>query len=212
MRSRVAATVVIAAAVVLSGCTATAPEPSPTASTDASPTRPAPSTSPATPAPSATTPAATVTSIPPCADLLTLEQVRGSIPDGQRVGVIDDSMYALGEGLPGPLARSTYEAAARTSVCAWGIPQSDGIVHLGVALLDAASRGTLIDGLQSSTEYSSTSISGLTVFSREVTEGIGTSLAYVFDGEVWTIVQGTLVTEDTATELALAAMRAVLAG
>lgn len=214
MRSRVAAAVVIAAAVALSGCASADVDPTPMSPAEDSvtPSPPVPSTPPATPEPAVTAPPAAVTSIPPCADLLTLEEVRAASGNLERVGIIEDSTYAIAEGLPGPLAQSLFEGASPTSVCAWGIPQSDGAVHLGVALLDASPRDRLIEALQNSQEYSATSVDDMPVFSRRIDQGIGASVAYVFRDDVWTIVSGTLVSADSAAELAISAMRSVWAG
>lgn len=167
----------------------------------------------AAPAPSTPTPTPTplpIDSVPPCDEMLTTEQVRAAADDDARVNALASTAWSA-EALPGPLARDAHEGARTTTSCGWGIPQSDGIVHLEVALLEAQVQRDLQTALEASSEYSHDTSAGIELFSREVTDGLGSVLAYALSDGVWVIIDGTLVDETTAADLARDAMGRILA-
>lgn len=112
--------------------------------------------------------------------------------------------------LTGPIAQRTYEGATSARGCGWGIPYSDGIVHVTVALVAPANSVPLIAALADSTEYTRTALGDIETFAKPITTGIGTNLDYAFVGPVWVIVEGTIVSERTAFALAAQAANSVL--
>ncbi len=200
----------LALVLAATGCTAETPAEEEVLSTTPPPSqapRQTPETNPSPPTP---TPTRNVVSIPPCDDMLTTEQVRAVARDDARIGPLSTIAWSA-EALPGPLARAAYEAARTTTSCGWGIPQSDGVVNLEVALLEAQAERELQTALSTSSEYSQDASSGVDVFYRAVEDGIGSVLAYALSDGVWVIVDATLVDETTAAGLARDVMGRILA-
>lgn len=209
--SRPSARVVLVAlvlALALSGCAQQEPEPPPasTAPFPSTPPTPTPS-APPTPTPSPT-PSDAIPSIPSCEHLLSVEQVRATVNEARIEGP-DQGEPRTAESLPGPLARETYRGASDSITCGFGIPQSDGIVSVTVTVIDPVSGEELAEALAASAEYVHTTRDAIDLFSAYISDGIGTYLGYAFSGPVWVIVQGTLVNETTAVNLAADAATAV---
>lgn len=150
------------------------------------PSRPA-ETSSLTPTPDPTRSPEFIT-VPSCADLLSLEQIRVTLNDERVEG--PDSLDAI-EAPPvlGPAARQTFETATDAAGCTYGIPNSDGGFYLIVLAVDAVSASELVSALEGSDEYEHTTRGDVVMFSKAVHEGIGTHLGYAFDERVWAIVQ-----------------------
>lgn len=142
--------------------------------------------------------------------MLTTEQVRAAANDDARIGPLSTIAWSA-ETLPGPLARAAYEGARETTSCGWGIPMSDGVVNVEVALLEPQVEQELRTALTASNEYAYERFSRVDVFHRDVEDGIGSVLAYALSDGVWVIVDGTLVDKTTAAELARDVMGRILA-
>ncbi|MCZ4067861.1 hypothetical protein O1W71_09280 [Microbacterium sp. H37-C3] len=147
--------------------------------------------------------------MPSCAEMLTTEQVRAAANDDARIGALSTIAWSA-EALAGPLARAAYEGARETTSCGWGIPMSDGVVNVEVALLEPPVAQELRTALTASNEYAYDSFSSVDVFHRDLEDGIGSALAYAMSDGVWVIVDGTLVDETTAAELAREVMGRIL--
>ena len=213
VRPRRASTLLTLSAIaLLSGCTG-GPTPGPSSPSPEVTRSSEPTASPTaatTPSPSPSSTTVTVTSIPSCEQILTVQQVVATVGEDRMTfsGEFDaiPSSY-----LPGPVAQSTYEKAITAHTCGWGIPESDGLVYVTVALVESAAAEPLIGALTNSTEYTRATLNEMTAFSKAITTGIGTNLGYAFTGNVWVIVEGTIVSEGTALALAAQAASSVVA-
>lgn len=205
----------LSAVLVLAGLTACAAE-TPSATTSPTPSgeaqHSAPTATPTpTPAPGEGAPAQVPGDlvVPPCVDLLPLEQLRATLGDpAPPIESFGEQPAAEPSGM-GPLAIQTLQNAASVVTCNWGIPVSDGVFDVTVAQIEPAARDDLIAALHGAADYDYAEPEGLPSFQRAVTSGIGTYLGYAFDGLVWVIVDGTVVYEDSVIEVAADAARAV---
>src|SRR5690606_26462147 len=68
--------------------------------------------------------------IPDCDDLLTLPTARSVLGDDTQA--IPPTASAM-DVIPGPVAVGAVRTAAQSSICLWGIPNSDGGFHVVVA-------------------------------------------------------------------------------
>jgi hypothetical protein len=169
------------------------PEPSETSSPSPSPS---PSASPSPGAPDAAV-------LPACSDLIPLDTVRTLFGDGAEQL---DSSGSPADHMPGPLAARTVRAASQSSICAWGIPSSDGGFSVVTAEITASARRELVDSLRSASGYRERAIDGEVAFTYETEGEIGsTAVVYVFVDSVWITVNGTLDTR-TARQLAREAL------
>lgn len=83
--------------------------------------------------------------IPECADLITDDEVRESAQEPRYETIEDDGdlrTYAL-EHLFGPIGAETFDAAAQTEHCIWGIPNSGSMDMIFVAILTDQDRTEL---------------------------------------------------------------------
>lgn len=229
------AAVVVSAALALTGCVpepAVDPSGSPSAS-DGTPTAPVtdpaplpsgsaaattgvtpspPPTTPSTPSPAPSTPApstpgeATRAVLPACGDLLPLSTVHALFSDAaERIEVGGSAA----DHMPGPLAKRTMRDALQSNMCTWAVPYSDGGFTVITAELTRSARDGLISGLRSAASYTERRLDGAVSFSTETETELGTStIVYVFQGNVWITVDGTL-SLSTAREFASSALDAV---
>jgi len=193
-------------AMLLAGCAAVTPTTAPS-ETDVPvvvPSGTVTAAEEATPSPQPS--AMDVESIPGCDDIFAVDRVRELLDDArvEAFGQVDHQTV-----LPGPLARRMYAAATATLACLWGIPESDGLVHVNVALVSRTERDALVDALTDSTEYVHERHGETPTFSKEITEGNGTSLSYAFAGNIWVIVEGTMVSPATGRAMAAEAAQSV---
>lgn len=219
----------LALALALGGCvpepapspSGSAPQPSPSspgASTAPTPTTsgtptpaatPTPTTSPTTPpAPTPTTSPgdAAPVIIPKCATLLPLSTVHALFGDAAEPMDVSGSPA---DHMPGPLAAGTARGARQATMCAWAIPFSDGGFTVITAEISGSAREKLVAGLRSSSRYTERSLDGQVSFSQHSESDLGTtSTVYVFVGNVWITVDGTLSVK-TAREFAGSAADAV---
>ncbi|MDL5351083.1 hypothetical protein [Microbacterium sp. zg-YB36] len=201
----------LAVAAVLAGCTN---QPAPQRSDTASSNTPSPATSPPvtpTPAPTPTPATAEVTTLPDCANLLTLDQVRNTaqMPNAEAFGDLEEFD---GSHLPGPVARQTFASASATVACSYGVPQTDSGAYVSVALIAPGASESLVDALSSAAVYTATTRGGIPVFSMSIEDELGSTIAYAFDANVWAIADGTALSHETAANLALAAVTRVVEG
>lgn len=173
--------------------TATVTAPPTTAET---PAETPPETPVATPSPDTTAPAepsdppSSALVIPDCDDLLTLPTARSVLGDDTQA--IPPTASAM-DVIPGPVAVGAVRTAAQSSICLWGIPNSDGGFHVVVAELSDDARDDLIAALRSAGTFTESVIDGAPAFTRDLSNEIGTtSVAYVFDGPSWVTAVGSL--------------------
>lgn len=198
VRSFAPALAVLALAVGMTACTPPASPPGPSGSSTSEGTPPASVGTPTT-GPSATVPA--VTAIPECDALVSVDRVR-TVTGDERLEDFGESRTRTADSLPGPVAAATLEGAELVRTCAWGVPSSPISVTLSVAVIDTQARDTLVDALDESADFAR-SVQGDRVSYTAPTEGPDRPyLAYVFDGPVWAIVDGTVV--DAASSATLA--------
>ena len=176
-------------------------EPEPSASPTPSPS-PTPSSSPGAPDASAVLPA--------CGELLPIAVVRDLFADAA------EPLKATGspaDHMPGPLAASTVREASQSRMCTWGIPFSDGGFSVVTAQMAAPAQARLLSSLRSAQAYTERAIDGEPAFTYSAETELGTTtVVYVFVGDVWITVNGTLDIR-TGRALAREAMDAVrLAG
>ena len=189
----------------LAGCATASPEassPSPTGSVVVGST-----TTPTVTAPPSPIPTAAASTVPACDELLPVEQVRALLSEERITTVEVDPDLNPGVG---PVAQATFETATTSTSCGYGIPDSDGGFVVTVAVIPAVSRGALVTALSSSSEYAHSSADGVEMFTIEVSDGIGSVLAYVFDGPVWATAHGTMLSADSAIAVARTAAGAAL--
>jgi len=179
------------------GSTAT-PSVSPSATPGASPTP----TTPATPRPDPGDRAV----LPECDDLLPLSTVHALFGDAaERL----DAGGSAADHMPGPLAAETVRAAKQSKVCTWGIPFSDGGFGVVAAEITATARDRLLRSLRKASSYTERTLDGELSFTHESESEFGTiAVVYVFVGDVWITVNGTL-SMATAREFAGSAVDAV---
>ena len=173
--------VVLAAVLLVNGCSALPSlSPSADAATPEAQT-PSPAVSPATPvAP------AVVASMPTsCEQLATIDAVSGVDGPTWRVADTDPGTSLL----PGPVARDTVHRASERLECLWWPPAAtEAYLAMTVYQLDATDRNQLIAALRATEEYVAldSGISGSVAFSY-VEEGaeIVRNVVYVFTGALW---------------------------
>lgn len=174
-----------------------AEEPEPSVSPSPSPS-PSPSASPGAPDASAVLPA--------CGELLPIAVVRDLFADAA------EPLEATGspaDHMPGPLAASTVREASQSRMCTWGIPFSDGGFSVVTAQITAAAQSRLLTSLRSARSYTERAIDGEPAFTYTAETELGTTtVVYVFVGDVWITVNGTLDIR-TGRGLAREAMDAV---
>lgn len=192
--------------VLLTGCAPVA-TPAPSASTPAPAGPNSLSPPPATPTP--TPVSQTIGTIPSCDSLLTVDAMRDATQteSAENLGPIDDFD---GSYLPGPVAQRTFSEADASSACSFGIPQTDAGAYTAVALLEARARDDLMSALRSLELYTETVRGDIRVFSMPIESGLGSSIAYAFYANVWVIADGTFLSEETAGDLAVAALTGVI--
>ncbi|MFF2632698.1 hypothetical protein ACFVR6_07455 [Microbacterium sp. NPDC058021] len=201
----------VVAIAVLAGCSS---EPRTLGAIPASPDAPtasaSPTTSPPTPTPTPTPGEATVTILPDCASLLTPDEIRSATraQNAEYLWAEDDFD---GSFLPGPVAQQAFASASAAVTCTYGIPMTDAIASVSVALISPATSENLIDALSSSARYTATTHGDIPVFSMTIEEGLGSTIAYAFDANVWAIADGTFLSEETAASLAVTAITGVVA-
>lgn len=127
--------------------------------------------------------------------------------NAEAFGAIDDFD---GSFLPGPVARQTFASASATVTCSYGIPQTDSGAYVSVALIAPDASKNLLDALSSSALYTATTHDGIPVFSMSIEEGLGSTIAYTFDANVWVIANGTSLSHESAADLAVAAVTKVV--
>ncbi|MFT4280330.1 hypothetical protein [Microbacterium sp.] len=186
----------------------TAPAPTPSGTPTPAPT-PTPTSSPTTaPAPTPTTSpgAAAPVIIPKCATLLPLSTVHALFGDAAEPIDVSGSPA---DHMPGPLAAATVRGARQATMCTWAIPFSDGGFTVITAEISGSAREKLVAGLRSSSRYTERSLDGQVSFSQHSESDLGTtSTVYVFVGNVWITVDGTLSVK-TAREFAGSAADAI---
>lgn len=167
---------------------------------------PAESSPPATTAP---TSSAEITSIPTCEALVDLGFVRAAT-GSDRVEGPEARDLQLAESLPGPAARSAYATATATRGCGYGIPYSDGGLYVAVALLTQPVADGLVAALSASSEFTRSTSGDIVRFDTANDGGLGSHLAYAFHGDVWAIVEGTMVDSQSSTAIASEAIQVVV--
>lgn len=189
----------------------TGPAPQPSGSATATPgVTPSPtptSSSTPTPAPTPSTPGATTRAVlPACDDLVPLSTVHALFSDAAEPIDVGGS---AADHMPGPLAKRTMRQAVQSSLCTWAVPFSDGGFSVITAELSRTAREGLIAGLRSADSYTERRLDGAVSFATETETELGTStIVYVFQGDVWITVDGTL-SLSTAREFASSALDAV---
>ncbi|MCT9820812.1 hypothetical protein N3K63_11005 [Microbacterium sp. W1N] len=150
-----------------------------------------------------------VAAIPACDEMLTVEQVRAQTSP-QVEPMFDLTADRNRDWLPGPLANETYRGATDTINCGWGIPGSDGLMFVDVAVVPAESLEELTSALNQSAEYTATPQGDVSVFARYVEDGIGTAIAYAIKDDLWVIADGTMMSIESAATLAVEAAQMIL--
>jgi len=133
---RVQIAVLTALLVAVCGCSAQPPGAIPSASPDTDGASRAAETPSLTPTPDPTRSPELVT-VPNCADLLSLEQLRVTLNDERVEG--PDPLDAIEvPSVLGPAARQTFETATDALGCNYGIPYSDGGFYVIILAVEAA--------------------------------------------------------------------------
>lgn len=199
------------AVLALTGCTGAAAETEPATSQ-----APAPSpTSPATPTTSE--PAWPESAIAPeCEDVISLDWLTTNI-DPRIEG--PDIFTPTSEWITGPVAQEAFDDSAFLAGCTWGIPQSDGGFYVIVMAVTPEVQEPLTEAFATSgvydvreDEYVDSDGTKAAVYSRDLTDGIGSGYAHGFHSGYWVIVNGTLVNPDSAAEVANMALAAMVEG
>ncbi|MDL5350238.1 hypothetical protein [Microbacterium sp. zg-YB36] len=170
---------------LLTGCSAPAPEATPTASAPPSPAV----TSPATPSP---TPTATTLVHPACDELVPLTVVRENFSS---TAVLYDTPGELEReqalGALGPIAQKTLASAENEQFCEWIVEGgSDGRVAVFSAQLPPSDREELVTALRSSA-YTPLELNDATAFGLYEEGSISTYYTVqAFVGSAWVIALG----------------------
>lgn len=196
-RHRTTASLTLAAAVLtasLTGCTD--PQSSPTG--EPTPTE----TVTVTASPS---PAALV--IPDCEQLVPIESIRQVERWSEVILIQTMEGPALAGNLPGPLARDAATRAQQNRGCLLGVPQSDSAVGVYTLDIDAPTRDNLIDALRADGGFAESEIDGAPSFAIATDEGLGgPTVSYMFVGDAWLILRGSLIDSETAAHVAAPAV------
>ena len=168
----------------LAACVPVAPEPTPTPSVT-----PSPSASVASPTPTAE-PAPL--SIPACETLLPLAMARDNFSaNTELLGEPAPSDFRGREDVPSILA--VLAAASSARVCYWGVPQSDGLFFVTVAVVTPAQRATLESDLAAA-GYAETTTGTVTAYELDgMNEVSSLGFTHLFTGDAWIHVDGASV-------------------
>lgn len=185
------ASAVLAASVLLTGCTTPEPEPtpSPTASETSTPT---PSTEPTEPT---ATPSSTPVDIP-CTTLVSLQTMYDYNPN----------FSLLGSFTPDAGTPAAEAAAADGTICRWQNGTSGDTIDISVASFDA---GTL-EAKADTTSDSSTTVSSYGPDEAYFTVTGGAGEAVVFHGAYWVVVRSVAFFEPGDAEPIVASVLAAL--
>lgn len=207
MSARFGAAVVIGGVLIacLAACSTAQPEPTTTAppgSTEAPSETPAPTatTTPSEPA--------TALDIPACEEIFPLADVRAQFDD--RIEFFPDLDDVPSGLLPEPAVQEAVTTAAATVTCTWGYPASDGLFHITVADIAPATGDELIALFRADGGYTESAHDGAPVFTRVVEDAMQYTLSHALSGQVWVIVDGTIIDEESAARLAGAGLTTVL--
>lgn len=212
-----AASVVVAAALLV-GCTPTA-APGPSASPTAKGSAAAPAVSAtadgaASPSPSPSpslTPSVTLRgplTLPSCPDLLPMSVVQTRFGPN---AVALDVWSTASEVMAGPAAADAVSAAVSSEICAWGIPNSDGGFHVVAAELTPTAATSLIASLRTAGTFTEQATGARISFTRDLENEIGSyAVTYIFDRTAWVTAVGAL-TPAGIRPIGDAAMDAVVA-
>lgn len=166
-------------------------------------------------APSASSATTTTPSSPPlnltiplCEDLLPIAELRSTV-DSEGLELLGDQDDAFFDSVLGPLAAEALSDAVKTETCRWAIPQTDGGFTVTTVQLPESVSSELVSALIDSDAYTASDRDGLSLFRRTITSGIGSFLGYSFDGPVWVIAHGTVVSDTTVIDVAADAAASV---
>lgn len=198
---------------LVAGC---APEPEVTPSASATATAAPTSTSEPTPTetvePTPTATAGAPIVIPECIDLVALDLMQEQIaPEA----VALELPIAVEDAMTDASTATAIAVATQTKSCAWGIPDSDGVMGVIVAQLDEADREAAIEGLREEATTTESTIGNAISFTREEESGVGlVSTTYAFLGTAWVTVTGTgfAASAEAVAAAALASIRGVNPG
>ncbi|MBK0419594.1 hypothetical protein JD276_11170 [Leucobacter sp. CSA1] len=146
--------------------------------------------------------------IPECERLIPLNRIVGRFSPEWAPVPEDQQLVEIFEGAIGPVARESLDRASQRRFCAWGIPNSDGLIHINVAELPQDVRDRLVAALRES-DYIESEEAGAEVFISEI-EGpfVGAhDIWYGFAGNVWVTSLGSGL-----GDLAIEGMRAANPG
>lgn len=181
----------LCAVALVTGVAACASDPGEGADRSPAPTptqeAPRPSASPTPqPEPTEDPPADAPVVIPACPEILTEAQIVELLSSGYAPVPEPDAsrLYEVHRNVLGPVARQSLDGAAQVEHCAWGIPNSDAVLHMIVAELPTGVRDHLIAELRNSV-YEESTMAGITVFrDPEGAPHVGSNW-YGFRGPLW---------------------------
>ncbi len=155
------------------------------------PSEPAPDPSPSTPEEAA--------ALAECEVLTPEADVRGATVENIE---FFHEVENLEDHLPGPRAQEALERATDVRACSWAVPSSDTGLAVTAAIIPLDEAESLMEDLRAD-GFAEQEVNGAPVFTAEVAGGLSTiQVAYMFDGDLWTAVDGSAVDEESAITLA----------
>ena len=164
-------------------------EPAPSASATSTPSSPVEETESPEPTPEPTkAPLAAPVTIPACGALITAQQAT-ELGEPRYVELDADTTAQLArvvrEGALGPAANAALDAATELRACSWGVPGSDSLTHLFVAVLEPGVQQELRAALDAS-DFTKGTEGEATSYGLSVDSPIQrTTQWYLFAGDVW---------------------------